>query len=176
MKKQSHLTKILILISLMFAIIQTRSIAWDLCPVKHAVLQISHIFKKADMTALETKNYLVNFLNNWSKSLYLRPVCEQNGKQHVSIQVSDAQWQDKGQRTQTEAWEVAPEHEEELHFGGDRALEQVAQGHCGVSFSGDIQNPRGRGPVQPALREPALAGGLDWVIPRGPFQPLPFCE
>jgi len=44
---------------------------------------------------------------------------------------------------------------------GDGALEQAAQGGCGVSFSGDIQHPPGQGPVQPALGDPALAGGLD---------------
>jgi len=43
----------------------------------------------------------------------------------------------------------------------DWALEQAAQGGCGVSFSGDIQNPPGQGPVQPAVGDPALAGGLD---------------
>lgn len=48
----------------MVAIIQTRSIAEDLCPIKQVALQISPIFNKADMTALETKNYLMNFLNN----------------------------------------------------------------------------------------------------------------
>jgi len=34
----------------------------------------------------------------------------------------------------------------------------------------------GRGPVQPAVGDPALAGGLDWVTHRGPFQPLPLCD
>ena len=34
----------------------------------------------------------------------------------------------------------------------------------------------GWGPVQPALGDPASAAGLDWMICRGPFQPLPFCD
>ena len=42
---------------------------------------------------------------------------------------------------------------------GDGALEQAAQGGCGVSFSGDIQDPPGQGPVQAAVGDPALAGG-----------------
>jgi len=72
------------------------------------------------------------------------------------------QFQDKGQRAQTEAQEVPSEHEEEfLHSEGDGALEQVAQGGCGVSFSGDIQDPPGQGPVHPAIGDPASAGGLD---------------
>ena len=41
------------------------------------------------------------------------------------------------------------------------ALAQAAQGGCGVSFSGDIPAPPGRGAVQPALGDPASAGGLD---------------
>ena len=60
---------------------------------------------------------------------------------------------------QTEAEEVPSEHEEELlPSEGDGALEQAAQGGCGVSFSGDIQDPPGQGPVQPAVGDPASAG------------------
>jgi len=56
----------------------------------------------------------------------------------------------------------SPEHEEELlHFEGDGALEQAAQRGWGFSFFGDIQNPPGRGAMQPAVGDPALAGRLD---------------
>ena len=90
---------------------------------------------------------------------------------------SGAQRQDKGQRAQTEAQEVLVEHEEELlHSEGDGALEQFAQGGCGVSSSGDDQNLPGRGTVQPAVGHPALAGGFNWMTHRGPFQPLTFCD
>ena len=73
-----------------------------------------------------------------------------------------AQWQDKWKQAQTEAQEVPSEHEEEvLYSEGDRALEWFAQKGCGVSFSGDIQNPPGRHSVQSAVGDPALAGRLD---------------
>jgi len=74
---------------------------------------------------------------------------------------SGAQRQDKGQWAQTEAEEIPSEHEEELHSEGDKALDKVAQRGCGISFFGGIQDPTGRGPVQPALSDPASAGGLD---------------
>jgi len=73
---------------------------------------------------------------------------------------SGAQRQDKGQRAQSEAEEVPAESEEELlPSEGDGALDQAAQGGCGVSFSGDIPDSPGQGPVQPALGDPASAGG-----------------
>ena len=37
-------------------------------------------------------------------------------------------------------------------------LEQATQGGCGVSCSGDVQDPPGQGPGQPALGHPASAG------------------
>jgi len=90
---------------------------------------------------------------------------------------SGAQRQDKGQWAQTEAVEVRSEHEEELlPSEGDRALAQATQGGCGVSFSGDIPDLPGQGPVQPAVGDPALAGELDRMTHRGPFQLRPFCD
>ena len=67
---------------------------------------------------------------------------------------------------------VPPEYEEKLlYFEGDRAVEQVAQRGCGVSFSGNIPDLPGCGPVPPALGVPAPAGGLDKMISRDPFHP-----
>ena len=72
--------------------------------------------------------------------------------------------------------EVPPEYEEKLlSCEGARAVAQAAQGGVEVSFSGNILNPPGHSPVPPALGVPAQAGGLDEMISRGPFQPLPSC-
>jgi len=85
---------------------------------------------------------------------------------------SGAQQQDKGQRAQTEAEEVPAEDEEELlPSEGAGALAQAAQRGCGVSFSGDIQDLPGRDAVQPALGDPASAGGWTGGSPEGPANP-----
>jgi len=47
------------------------------------------------------------------------------------------------------------------HHSHIQDWEQAAQGGCGFSFSGDTQDPPGQGPVQPAVGDPASAGGLD---------------
>ena len=83
--------------------------------------------------------------------------CQEDG---ARLFLSDAQRQDKGQWAQTATQGVASECEEKLlYWEGARALAQAAQRSCGVSFSGDIQNLPGHNPVQPALGDPALAGG-----------------
>ena len=81
-----------------------------------------------------------------------------------------------------EAREVLREREEELlPSEGDGALAQVAQGGCGVSFSGDIPDPPGQGPLQPTVGDPALAGS--WTrwrteVPSNPYHSviLWFCN
>jgi len=83
----------------------------------------------------------------------------------------------QGQWAQTEAQEVPSECEEELlPSEGDGALEQAARGGCGFSFSGDIQDPPGQGPLRTAVGDPASAGGLDYMTHRGPFQPRTVCD
>jgi len=39
-----------------------------------------------------------------------------------------------------------------------------------------MQDPPGQGPVQPAVGDPASAGGLDQMIYRGPCQSRTFCD
>ena len=80
---------------------------------------------------------------------------------------SGALQQDKGQWAQTEAYEVPPEHEEEHFFTLTVTDHWNRLNGCGVSSSGDIQNPPGQGPVQPVLGDAALAGevALDDPLP-----------
>ena len=79
---------------------------------------------------------------------------DQRGQSRALL--SGAQRQDKRQWGQTEAQEAPSEHQETFfHCEHDQALEQIAEGGCGVSICGDIQKPTGHSPGQLALGGPA---------------------
>ena len=65
------------------------------------------------------------------------------------------------------------------NFVSDRALEQAAQRGCGFSFSGDVQELPGQGPVQPLSRWPCFGRGVGLDDPQKSL-PTPnilwFCE
>ena len=99
-------------------------------------------------------------MREWLRLIYTYKYLQGGGQEDGARLFSGAQRQDKGQRAQTEAEEAPAEPEEELlPSEGDGALAQAAQGGCGVSVSGDIPAPPGRGAVPPALGDPAWAGG-----------------
>lgn len=82
---------------------------------------------------------------------------------------SAAQKQGEEQWQETKPQEVPPPHEEEQISNKSRkALEQSTQGCCGDILSGDIQNRTSS--CVTCSRSPALEGGLDGMISRGPYQ------
>ncbi|KAJ7417412.1 hypothetical protein BTVI_32962 [Pitangus sulphuratus] len=56
-----------------------------------------------------------------------------------------------GYTKETDAHEVPPEYEEQLHWASGCALEEIAQRGCGVSLTGDIPEPSGYSPVPCSL-------------------------
>lgn len=95
---------------------------------------------------------------------------------------SGALWKSKGQQVKTGTQKAPYKHKEKLLYcENDRALEQAAQGDCGLSFAEDVQNLPGHFPVQPYRREPALAVGETRSSPKVLFSPhsyviLWFCD
>lgn len=79
-----------------------------------------------------------------------------------------ARLQEKRQWEQNETQKIPSECEGLLYCEDGGVLEQAVQRGCGA-FSGDIQNPTGHNPVEPALSQPAL--GLDKLISKSYFQP-----
>ena len=79
-------------------------------------------------------------------------------------------------RTQIEIPEIPLKHENSFCCDGDCIPEQVAPRGCGVSVLGDIKNPTGHGPGQPALVDPTLSRGLDWTVSRDAFEPQLLCH
>lgn len=59
---------------------------------------------------------------------------------------------------------------------GAQTLEHVAHRCCGVSTLGDVQNLTGHGPGPPALGDPALSSGLNWMVLSGPIEPQLFYD
>ncbi|GAB0207908.1 mitochondrial enolase superfamily member 1 [Grus japonensis] len=107
--------------------------------------------RELGLFSLEKRRLKGDLINAYK---YLKGMGQEDEARLFSV---ESQQQDKGHNLEHKKFHL---EEKLLHFEGDRALEQVAQRGCGVSFSGDIQNPPGCNPVQPALGEPALAEGV----------------
>lgn len=76
-------------------------------------------------------------------------------------------------RSNGQKQEIPPQCEGELLYNeGGRALAQAAQGGCGVSLSGDIQNSPGLVPVSPAPGDTACQGGWTGCFPEVPSNPV----
>ena len=114
---------------------------------------------------LEKRSLREDFINTCK---YLKGGCQNDGTRLFSI-VPNNRRRGNGHKLEHRKFHLNM-RKKFLSCEGARAVEQAAQSGCGVSFPGAIQNPPGCVPVPPAQ-----AGGLDKMISRGPFQPLPRC-